>query len=413
MRFPPARIGRILPSPAPVERGRGQPGVLLLKVFGRRIAKSATHAASARLIAAADALQALAAVVEAPEERKRSAPKPAARKAKPAEKRRAGLADTVAWIAAGGMPALPAAVRRKPAVPRGASFVQARFSGDQGARSYKLYVPAVLRTAADASLRLPAPLVVMLHGCGQTPEDFAAGTGMNALAEEFGLIVAYPLQPSEANGNRCWNWFNPSDQRRGAGEPALIAGIVRKILREHPVDPARVYVAGLSAGGSAANILGSAYPDLFAAVGVHSGLPVGAAKNAASAIAAMQRGAPGERPATFVPTIIFHGDADVVVHPRNGRFVALRALSATQPLAKVERQGRTPGGRSFSATVYRDKRGKPQCAHWVVEGSGHAWSGGHPSGSYTDPAGPEASREMLRFFLRHRLSVQKRRAGSL
>ena len=190
MRFPPARIGRILPSPAPVERGRGQPGVLLLKVFGRRIAKSATHAASARLIAAADALQALAAVVEAPEERKRSAPKPAARKAKPAEKRRAGLADTVAWIAAGGMPALPAAARRKPAVPRGASFAQARFSGDQGARSYKLYVPAVLRTAADASLRLPAPLVVMLHGCGQTPEDFAAGTGMNALAEEFGLIVA-------------------------------------------------------------------------------------------------------------------------------------------------------------------------------------------------------------------------------
>lgn len=411
--FPPARIGRIVPSSAKLQRGRDQPGVLLLKVFRRAIAKSATHAASARLIAAADALQALAAAVETPKKRKRPAAKPSARKAKPAGKPRAGLADTVAWIAAGGMPAQPAATRRKPATPRGASFAQARFSSDQGMRTYKLYVPAALRTAAGASLRLPAPLVVMLHGCGQTPDDFAAGTQMNALAEEFGLIVAYPLQPATANGNRCWNWFNPGDQRRDEGEPALIAGIVRKILREHPVDPARVYVAGLSAGGSAANILGSAYPDLFAAVGVHSGLPVGAAKNAASAFAAMQSGAPGERPATFVPTIIFHGDADVVVNPRNGRFIALRALSASPPLKKTERRGRSPGGRTFTATVHRDKRGRSNCEHWIVEGSGHAWSGGHPSGSYTDPAGPDASREMLRFFLKHRLTVRKRRAGSL
>ena len=256
------------------------------------------------------------------------------------------------------------------------------------------------------------PLVVMLHGCGQTADDFAAGTQMNALAEEFGLLVAYPCQPSDANANRCWNWFNRDDQRRGAGEPALIAGIVRKILQERPVDPARVYVAGLSAGGSAANILGAAYPDLFAAVGVHSGLPVGAAHNSASAFVAMQQGAPGDRPTTAVPTIVFHGDADTVVHPRNGRFIEARALSALPPLRKVERKGRSPGGRVFSATVHRGSNGKPFCAHWVVEGSGHAWSGGHRSGSYTDPAGPDASREMVRFFLRHRLPERNRKRAA-
>jgi poly(3-hydroxybutyrate) depolymerase len=224
--------------------------------------------------------------------------------------------------------------------------------------------------------------------------------------------VAYPSQPRAANSNRCWNWFERSDQVRGAGEPSLIAGIARTILRDHPGDPARVYIAGLSAGGSAAIIAATAYPDLFAAAGVHSGLPAGAAHNAASGFVAMRQGAPGDRPTVALPTIVFHGDADTVVHPRNGRFVVARSLSAHPRLKKVERKGRSPGGRDYSTSTHRARSGKSCCEHWVVEGAGHAWSGGHPSGSYTDPAGPDASREMLRFFLRHRNSVKQRRIAN-
>ena len=383
----------------------------MLRLLRRALANSAGRVASANLRAAADVSQALTEVGEKPKARRRSAAKPKARKPKALKKPRKGLAETVTWISAGGMPALPAAAPRKAGVPRGASFSRTTFSSDQGERSYKLYSPASARTSPGTPRYPPIPLVVMLHGCGQTPDDFAAGTRMNVLAEEFGLLVAYPCQPSEANANRCWDWFNRNNQLRGSGEPALIAGIVRKIMGERPVDPARIYVAGLSAGGSAANILGATYPDLFAAVGVHSGLPVGAAQNSASAFVAMRQGAPGDRPTTSVPTIIFHGDADPVVHPRNGRFIAARALSALPSLRKVECKGRSPGGRDYSVTTHRGKNGKPYCEHWVVEGSGHAWSGGHPSGSYTDPAGPNASREMLRFFLRHRVSARKRKLG--
>lgn len=319
---------------------------------------------------------------------------------------RKGLAETVAWIEAGGMPRRPPTARIKATIPRGASFQLASYSSDQGKRSYKLYIPS--RSKVGPQPCAPMPLVVMLHGCGQTPDDFAAGTRMNTLAEEFGLLVAYPLQPAGANANKCWNWFKRGDQVRGAGEPSLIAGIVRTILRDHPTDPARVYIAGLSAGGSAATIAAGAYPDLFAAVGVHSGLPARAAHNAASGFLAMQQGAPGDRPTVAVPTIVFHGDADTVVHPRNGRFVVARSLSAHPRLRKAVRKGCTTGGRHYSVTAHRAKNGKSHCEHWVVEGAGHAWSGGHPSGSYTDPAGPDASREMLRFFLRHRLSVKQR-----
>ena len=196
----------------------------------------------------------------------------------------------------------------------------------------------------------------------------------------------------------------------GAGEPSLIAGIVRRSCAIPR--PARVYIAGLSAGGSAAIIAATAYPDLFAAAGVHSGLPAGAAHNAASGFLAMRQGAPGDRPTVAMPTIVFHGDADTVVHPRNGRFVVARSLSAHPRLKKVERKGRAPGGRDYSVTAHRARTGKSCCEHWVVEGAGHAWAGGHPSGSYTDPAGPDASREMLRFFLRHRTSVKQRRPAT-
>lgn len=273
-----------------------------------------------------------------------------------------------------------------------------------GTRSYKLYVPSLAKVAPD-----PLPLIVMLHGCGQSPEDFARGTGMNALAEAFGFIVLYPAQAREDHLSRCWNWFKRGDQTRGAGEPGLIAGLTRNIIAENNVDPAKVYIAGLSAGGAAALIVASAYPDIFAAVGVHSGLAIGAAHDVSSAGMAMRAGDPGLRQTVRMPTIIFHGDADKVVNPRNGRFVALRVLEPYGSLDRIEKAGRVAAGRSYNRVMYRVGKGRSYAEHWVVHGAGHAWSGGNSGGSYTDPAGPDASRAMVRFLLQHR-TTQKRRA---
>ncbi|WP_042697498.1 PHB depolymerase family esterase [Azospirillum sp. B506] len=285
-------------------------------------------------------------------------------------------------------------------LPDGASFVTLSHSGTAGTRAYKLYVPA---NPGDG----PRPLVVMLHGCTQSPDDFAAGTGMNALAELHGLLVAYPEQPALANAQRCWNWFRPEDQRRDEGEPALIAGITRDIMRDHRVDPQRIYIAGLSAGGAAAAIMGTTYPDLYAAVGVHSGLPAGAAHDLPSALAAMHQGGGHHRKASptrpMVPTIVFHGDRDHVVHPSNGDDVASQASDGSGSRAEVL-QGHKPGGRSYSRSIHRTPDGRTLCEHWTIHGAGHAWAGGSPSGSYTDPQGPDASAEMLRFFLDQRSS---------
>jgi poly(hydroxyalkanoate) depolymerase family esterase len=302
-----------------------------------------------------------------------------------------------------GLPGLSPAHAPDP-VPEGARFTTHSFSNEAGSRAYKLYVPSSLKGR-------PAPLVVMLHGCTQSPDDFAAGTKMNALAEEHGFLVAYPAQPPTAHAQKCWNWFKPGDQRRGQGEPALLAGITRQVMRDHAVDPARVYVAGLSAGGAAAAIMGAAYPDLYAAVGVHSGLACGAASDAQSAFAAMAGGgtaAPrrppvGDEPARVVPTIVFHADRDTTVHPSNGDQVVAQAVAASNGgLRATVQRGRVPGGRAYSRTLHADTAGgSAVLEQWVVHGGGHAWSGGSPGGSYTDPRGPDASREMLRFFLDH------------
>ncbi|MFC4175217.1 alpha/beta hydrolase family esterase [Microvirga sp. GCM10011540] len=287
-----------------------------------------------------------------------------------------------------GAPAAP--------LPDGARFEERAFAGEAGRRSYKLYVPSGYRGQA-------LPLVVMLHGCTQSPDDFAAGTQMNALAEEQTFLVAYPAQTKAANASKCWNWFNAEDQQRDRGEPALIAGITRQIMGEFPVDPGRVYVAGLSAGGAAAAIMGSTYPDLYAAVGVHSGLACGAARDVASAFAAMRQGGPARsgRTGKPVPTIVFHGDRDKTVNPVNGDQVIAQSKAGSDLRQTVSR-GESPGGVRYTRTVQSDEEGHPVLEHWVLHGAGHAWSGGSPAGTYTDPRGPDASREMLRFFRERR-----------
>jgi poly(hydroxyalkanoate) depolymerase family esterase len=284
-------------------------------------------------------------------------------------------------------------------VPEGAKFIDCTYGNKAGTRTYKLFIPSSYHQGQ------PLPLVVMLHGCTQSPDDFAAGTRMNFIAEEQNCLAVYPAQPSGANPSKCWNWFRAADQRRDEGEPSLIAGITRRVMQEYSVDPKRVFVAGLSAGGAAAAIMGATYSDLYAAVGIHSGLAYGAATDMPSAFAAMRQGGKGGRQTAadcpMIPTIIFHGDRDTTVHPDNGAQVVEHAIGATKTRKKVHR-GKIPGGHGYTRTTYADADAECEILeHWNVHGAGHAWSGGSPAGSYTDGEGPDATKEMLRFFLEH------------
>jgi poly(hydroxyalkanoate) depolymerase family esterase len=325
-------------------------------------------------------------------------PKTATPKAKPEQaKPRATttpLAETLRKIAAGGMPMRGPLTGHADSVTDGAQFLSLTYGAAQGSRSFRLYIPA--NRPAN-----PMPLIIMLHGCTQTPEDFAVGTGMNALAEEFGCLIAYPAQPSGANAQKCWNWYRPEDQARDRGEPALIAGLTRAIWGDHNADPARTYIAGLSAGGAAAVVMAAAYPDIFSAVGVHSGLPAGSAQDIPSAFAAMRSGSKGRSHRTIVPTIVFHGLADSTVHPENGTAVMSQALQAMPGLRATTRQGIADGGHPYRTTVHHLPDGRSLAEHWQIEDAGHAWAGGHSAGSYTDPKGPDASHQMIRFFLQH------------
>jgi poly(hydroxyalkanoate) depolymerase family esterase len=320
-------------------------------------------------------------------------------------------------LAAGGLAETAPSLGREPSIsdPRQqpGSFEAHAFSNDAGSRVYKVYVPAA---TSDA----PRAMIVMLHGCTQSADDFAAGTQMNRLADEHGFLVVYPEQAAHANASKCWNWFKPEDQQRGAGEPSLIAGIVREVAQRHGADPRRIFVAGLSAGAAMAVVLGETYPELFAGVGAHSGLPYGSAHDIPSALAAMKGGRSGmpglksrapaarashKKSRQAVPVIVFHGDRDHTVQQTNGAQIVQQERDAHGAQAgeaglRVDAQeGVASGGRRFSRTIHADTEGQARVESWTLHGAGHAWSGGHASGSYTDANGPDASAEMVRFFL--------------
>jgi poly(hydroxyalkanoate) depolymerase family esterase len=279
------------------------------------------------------------------------------------------------------------------------SFTDGSFSGPHGTRDYKLFVPG-----AHPGTR---PLVVMLHGCSQSPGDFAAGTGMNTLAETHGFYVLYPGQTSRANGQRCWNWFQPGDQDRESGETGIVAGMTRAVIAAHRINPRHVFIAGLSAGGAAAANIAHAYPDLFAAVGIHSGLAAGCARDVSAALTVMRLGPVAEAdcvvPVSPMPTIVVHGESDGTVNPLNGEQALAQAGIAGLTPEVIE--GVSPGGLPYIRTRYADATGHVSVEGWMVRGLGHAWSGGTLAGSYTDPRGPDASRAMLNFFLANPLKA--------
>jgi poly(hydroxyalkanoate) depolymerase family esterase len=293
-------------------------------------------------------------------------------------------------------------VQRLIEAPRG-QFLPLAFSNAAGSRAYKLYLPG---DYADK----PCPLIVMLHACTQSADDLARGTRMNVLADRQTFLVAYPEQSVDANPSRCWNWFDRRHQQRDLGEPSIIAGITVGIMQAYSVDRKRVYIAGMSAGGAAAAVLAATYPEVYAALGVQSGVACGLAHDVSSGMSAMNGGGQDVPAGPLdrlhvqnrwpIPTIVFHGDRDSTVHPRNAdRFAA--SMSAAICDKRVE-TGQVQGGHSYTRTICTDASGNRVFEQWVIHGEGHAWSGGSASGSYTDPQGPDASREMVRFFLSHR-----------
>ncbi|HWZ20988.1 MAG TPA: PHB depolymerase family esterase [Ktedonobacteraceae bacterium] len=287
--------------------------------------------------------------------------------------------------------------------------------------------PYFVYTPSNYIVGTEVPLFVMLHGCTQTAEDFAVGTRMNQLAEQYGFIVVYPQQTRKANQTLCWNWFKSAHQFRNRGEPAMIAHIVQDIRQDTSrwtIDSNQIYVAGVSAGASMAVILGATYPDIFAAIGVHSGIEYQAVTNTISALKVMRHGGPdpvlqGKRAyeamgssKRVVPTIVFQGTRDSVVSPISGDQVVQQWIETNQlgshgfypadfKSPTTTTSGQVPEGYAYTVYSWRDSRGKEVQTYWKIHGLGHAWSGGSSTGSYTDPQGPNASEAIYQFFMNH------------
>lgn len=322
------------------------------------------------------------------------------------------------------LPNLPAkrrrpasAAGRKPARPVAAGvWVAGTHLGPAGGRNYDVYVPAGL------SRRAAAPVVVLLHGCGQTPAEFADATRFTATADRNGFLVVLPHQQTRHHPQRCWRWYETAHQQRGAGEPAVIAGIVAQVAAEEArwrIDPRRVYVAGLSAGGAMALTVAAAYPDVFAAVGAHSAPAFRSSTGPGQALAAMAArtevppplpGAPAVPPA-----IVVQGGSDSVVRKLNGDRVADQwlahraAAGGDDPVSRSRSDaGRTTDGRTYHVLRWYTGRGRKVLEYWLVDGLAHAWSGGREKGSFSDPDGPRATTLMWAFFRLHALD---RRAG--
>ena len=275
--------------------------------------------------------------------------------------------------------------KKKPLDPQ---FQDGSFTCAAGTRSYKIYVPKSLPEQGRG-------LVVMLHGCTQNADDFAAGTRMNKIAEREGLLVAYPNQTRQSNSSGCWNWFSPRDQSCGSGEPSIIAGLTSEIITRFSVDPGSVFIAGMSAGGAMAVIMGHTYPELYSAIGVHSGLPYQSAHDVISAFAAMSGKSKSAKSALKSRVIVFHGEADTTVHPSNALAIVASGNQAKELTATVH----LIDGRKYKRTRVEDHSKLPLSELWLIEEAGHTWSGGSAAGSYTDIKGPDASKEMIRFFL--------------
>ena len=330
----------------------------------------------------------------------------------PAARPRSPVTKVVAKIARTILPdSLGADAKRSPLAGRASGFVAGKHAAYGLERAYKVYAPSQLAQS-------PA-LVVMLHGCTQSPDDFAIGTRMNEWAERQGFVVLYPAQSRSANPNACWNWYQTADQRADGGEVGLLASMTRKIVEEFAVDPTRVYAAGLSAGGAMAANLAAACPDLFAAIAVHSGLAAGAAGNVVDALGAMREGARAARlqanrgqGTDAVPTIVFHGDRDATVHPDNGEQVVAEALGGGVAAGAHEVDERvSAAGSTSERRSYRGADGTVRVEHWVLHGGRHAWAGGDVRGTHTDPKGIDATAEMLRFFASHRLPTTSSRGS--
>lgn len=292
-------------------------------------------------------------------------------------------------------------------------FIDGSFTNAAGTRTYKLYIPSTYLG------RQPLPLVVMLHGCTQSPSDFAAGTRMNVLAEKEQFFVVYPEQSQNANVSKCWNWFETTNQQRSAGEPSLIAGITHKIISEYRINAERVYVVGMSAGGAMATIMAATYPELYAAVGVHSGLPYGAAHDLPSGFKAMQRGVPQHKRKLrrAIPLIMFHGDHDTTVAKVNADHMRDQWLQAFEngrrPAGGPRVERGMVGGHAYTRFTYHDTGGQVILEEWIIHHAGHAWSGGSSNGSFTDPKGPDASAEIVRFFHKHSGPIDRSYVGTI